>query len=137
MHTYVNKCEHISNDKQITNTRSASPTAMATSVSVCKVGLHWDSPKSPRVYSQAKLVPRGYQEAKRSAMNFNQQFDCSNSSVRIANASSSSASSYSSSSSSSVCSKKTIRVLDDNMSVRLQGRSACMMNKLSNMPTIN
>jgi len=133
----VNKCELFYNNTRLTNSHSTLPTAMATSVSVCKVGLHWDSPKSPRVYSQAKLVPRGYQEAKRSAMNFNQQFDCSNSSVRIANASSASSSSYSSSSSSSSCQKKTIRVLDDNMSVRLQGRSACMMNKLSNMPTIN
>jgi len=89
---------------------------MASSVSVCKVGLHWDSPKAPRIYSQPKLVGRGQQDAKRSARSFNQSFDLSNSSVRL--------------STSTHSTHKTLRVLDENMSTRLEGRSSTILSKL-------
>lgn len=92
---------------------------MASSVSVCKVGLHWDRPQAPRVYSQPKLVAKGHQDAKRSARSFNQSYELSNSSVRIASASSSSSSSH-----------KTLRVLDSNMNTRLEGRATTMLSKL-------
>ncbi|KAF2362536.1 hypothetical protein FHG87_006711 [Trinorchestia longiramus] len=71
---------------------------MAASVSVCKVGLHWENPKSPRVYSQAPLVTKGFQKEKRAARNFNKQFSSSTSSARIQSLSSSSSSTSSSSS---------------------------------------
>lgn len=89
---------------------------MASSVSVCKVGLHWDSPKAPRIYSQPKLVAKGHQDAKRSARSFNQSYELSNSSVRIA--------------SSSHSSHRTLRVLDSNMNTRLEGRATTMLSKL-------
>jgi len=98
---------------------------MASSVSVCKVGLNWDRPQAPRVYSQPKLANNPFQGAKRSARNFNQEFNVSESSVRIS-------SFATKSSTSTTTSKKTLRVLDENMNTRLEGRAAMILSALKN-----
>lgn len=112
-------------------------TAMASSVSVCKVGLHWDSPKAPRVYSQPKLATKGYQKEKRAARNFNQQYNNDTASASIKALSSSSSSSLATChisslfQSSDTCNvRKTLRCLDESMQTRLQGRSSAMIPKL-------
>lgn len=100
---------------------------MASSVAVCKVGLHWDSPKAPRVYSQPKLVKKGYQSDKRNAQSYNKS---SSTSARIQSVSSSSTTT-----STSVVQKSfkstNIRCLDSNMMTRLEGRSSAMIPKLA------
>jgi len=92
--------------------------------SLCKVGLNWDSPRAPRVYSQSKLVNNDFEYAKRSARGFNQDFSLENTEVRIANFASNASTNHSSS-------HTSLKVFDTSLNTRLEGRAAALLIKMT------
>merc|ERR1712168_33460 len=118
--------QHVQSFLAIRSSQSQPQFKMASSVSVCKVGLNWDSPWAPRVYSQPKLASatNDYEHSKRTARAFNSSFTLRNSDIRI--------SSFATNASTSTAKTAThLNVLDDSLNTRLSGRANSILLKMA------